>query len=190
MSGERGIPRPEALACRQYIATETLHELIREWRLHRHQMAFSEGACAGFSHAADDLEEIITAKRDERLDGPLDKKKGGVIRFVNPPRRHREAPELPNLREHLAELLDDDLLLADGFDNCLIGLCYTPGPGTRAVYDAEAIIRTLVEREGLSFEEAHEYFSVNIEGSYVGEKTPIFMTRLTEEPLLQAMLEE
>ena len=51
------------------------------------------------------------------------------------------------LRDRLAEEFGE-LLLADGFDHCLIGTCYTPGPGTRAVYDTELIIRSLVERQG------------------------------------------
>lgn len=85
----------------------------------------------------------------------------------------------PGLRDRLAEEFGE-LLLADGFDHCLIGTCYTPGSGTRAVYDTELIIRSLVDRDGLTHKEAEEHFSFNIEGGYHGEQTPIFLRRLPE----------
>jgi len=87
---------------------------------------------------------------------------------------------IPGLRDRLAEEFGE-LLLADGFDHCLIGTCYTPGPGTRAVYDTELIIRSLVDRDGLTYEEAEEHFSFNIEGGYHGEQTPIFLRRLPKD---------
>ena len=71
-----------------------------------------------------------------------------------------------------------EMLLADGFDDCIIGWCYTPGPGHRAVYDTEKIIKKLIGRDELSLEEAWEHFEFNIEGGYVGEKTPIFLRKL------------
>lgn len=84
------------------------------------------------------------------------------------------------IRDRLAEF-DPDILLADGFDDCIVGVCYTPGPGHRAVYDTEKIIDTLIKRDGLSLEEAWEHFEFNTEGSYVGEKTPVFLRRLQLE---------
>jgi hypothetical protein len=73
------------------------------------------------------------------------------------------------------------VLLADGFDDCIIGTCYTPGPGTRVVYDTDLIIQALVDRDGLTYEEAEDHFSYNIEGGYHGEQTPIFLRRLPDE---------
>jgi len=86
----------------------------------------------------------------------------------------------PKVRDKLADY-DPKMLLADGFDDCIIGICYTPGPGDRAVYDTELIIKTLVERDGLTYEEAWEHFDFNIEGGYHGEKTPIFLKRFDED---------
>jgi hypothetical protein len=63
----------------------------------------------------------------------------------------------------------------------VVGHCYTPGPGYRAVYDVDKMIETLVKRDGMTWEEAWEYFEFNTEGSYVGEKTPIFWRKLQEE---------
>lgn len=83
------------------------------------------------------------------------------------------------IRDTLAEM-DPYILMADGFDDCIVGYCYTPGPGYRAVYDVEKIIDTLTERDGMTWEEANEYFEFNTEGAYVGEKTPIFWRKLPE----------
>ena len=84
------------------------------------------------------------------------------------------------VREKLSHF-DPEMLLADGFDDCIVGTCYTPGPGFRAVYDVDRMIETLVERDGMSWEEAWEYFEFNTEGAYVGEKTPIFWRRFLED---------
>lgn len=84
------------------------------------------------------------------------------------------------VRDQLAEL-DHEMLLADGFDNAIVGWCYTPGPGHRVIYNANKIIETLTERDGMSLEEAWEYFEFNTEGAYVGEKTPIFWRNLPIE---------
>lgn len=62
------------------------------------------------------------------------------------------------------------MLTADGFDSCLIG----KDTKDRAVYDADAMIETLMVRDGMDREEAEEYFWFNIEGAYMGEETPIY----------------
>jgi hypothetical protein len=85
---------------------------------------------------------------------------------------------LPKLREHLSAEFDDEILLADGFDDCLIGIAYTwDSNGTRefvAIYSIDKIIKSMMN-DGMSYEDAYEYFDFNIEGGYVGRRTPIFM---------------
>jgi hypothetical protein len=67
-----------------------------------------------------------------------------------------------------------DLLLADGFDEALIG--YTEDSGEiKAVYDYDKIIEILIQRDDMEAEDAREYADFNIKGAYVGPKTPIFM---------------
>ena len=75
------------------------------------------------------------------------------------------------------------MLKIDGFDDALIGTSSvwrkTPGGGTESVhipvYDGERIITVLCEQSGMSYDEAIEYISFNIEGAYVGETTPIIV---------------
>ena len=61
--------------------------------------------------------------------------------------------------------------LADGFDDSILGYD-TKG---RVIYSINSILDTLVDRDGMSYEDAGEYFSFNIECAYIGEYTPIYM---------------
>ncbi len=69
-----------------------------------------------------------------------------------------------------------DLLTADGFDEAILGIVDDRwGSGEmRVVYDRKIITETLM-KQGMSEEEALEYFEFNIEGAYVGGSTPLFM---------------
>jgi hypothetical protein len=80
-----------------------------------------------------------------------------------------------NLNE-LLERLDPDVLKADGFDDAVIGVAYRCGSGDVLAYDFEKIILKLM-LDGMSREEAEEYFEFNILGAYVGEYTPVFISR-------------
>ena len=63
-------------------------------------------------------------------------------------------------------------LKADGFDDAVIGTCYNTG---RIVYSIERMLAILMERDGMSMEEAIEFFDFNIAGAYVGEMTPMYV---------------
>ena len=74
---------------------------------------------------------------------------------------------------------------ADGFNDAIIGVAERCGSDDILVYDAEKCIEILVERDGMSYEEACEYFSFNVSGAYVGEGTPTFVWVLTPEEALE-----
>tara|TARA_R100001460_G_scaffold10094_10_gene23916 strand:- start:3415 stop:3666 length:252 start_codon:yes stop_codon:yes gene_type:complete len=77
-------------------------------------------------------------------------------------------------KEDLMEILaEEECLTADGFDDALVGCTY--GANVVAVYDIDRVIEILVE-EGMDYNDAVEHADFNIVGSYVGEKTPIFMS--------------
>ena len=63
-------------------------------------------------------------------------------------------------------------MLADGFDDALIGADYGQN---RAVYSIELMLQILMERDGMSLDEAIEYFDFNIGCAYVGELTPLYV---------------
>jgi hypothetical protein len=64
----------------------------------------------------------------------------------------------------------DDILLADGFNDALLGI----SSKNIAIYDVDKCI-TILEKQGMSQDDAVEYFYFNVEGSYVGEQTPIWI---------------
>lgn len=71
------------------------------------------------------------------------------------------------------------MLKIDGFDNALVGIASVWKDGGERVdtliYDGEKIITILCEQSGMSYDEALEYISFNIEDAYVGENTPIIV---------------
>ena len=71
---------------------------------------------------------------------------------------------------------DEGFLKADGFDAAIIGV----SSDYRLVYSIEKIIEILVSRNNWTHEDAAEYFFFNIECSYLGEKTPIFINLVND----------
>ena len=68
------------------------------------------------------------------------------------------------------------MLLADGYDSAIIGYAINPvSQKNVVVYDVERILKILFERDGMSIEQAEEFFNFNIVGSFVGEQTPIYV---------------
>ena len=76
---------------------------------------------------------------------------------------------------------DEEILTADGFDYALIGVCERAGQPTIAMYDKDKCINLLIERDGMTEEEAEEYFYFNVVGAWVGEYTPCFATLYKED---------
>jgi hypothetical protein len=74
--------------------------------------------------------------------------------------------------EALAEL-NPEACTMDGFDEALIGLVYRKLLDPIALYDQQRCIGIL-ERQGLSREEAEEYFYFNCDDAWLGEGTPAF----------------
>lgn len=71
---------------------------------------------------------------------------------------------------------DEELLSATGFEDCVIGVAYDKTVSTnRLVYSRSKCIDLLVERDGMTFEEAEEFFDFNVVDAYVGNKTPLFV---------------
>ena len=76
------------------------------------------------------------------------------------------------LIEKIAEL-DERILLADGFDEAVIGVTYRDTELV-ALYSADKILQILVNEHDMPYDEAVEYFEYNIEGAYMGTKTPVY----------------
>ena len=84
--------------------------------------------------------------------------------------------EEETIRDKLAEHFGDDLMFATNFDNAIIGVSMGISCGTKVVYDAEEMARTLVISEGMTEQEAWEYLEFNTFNAYIGDNTPIFVS--------------
>jgi hypothetical protein len=69
-------------------------------------------------------------------------------------------------------------LKADGFDDCLIGIGLSFGKHGTLVYDQAKVIQKL-EEQGMTNEEAFEYYEYNILGACLGDNMPIFVEQLS-----------
>ena len=78
------------------------------------------------------------------------------------------------MKEALAKL-DADLLFADGYDDCILGITIRNGVPV-VLYSSSRIIQSL--SKDMTEEEAAEYFEFNINGAYVGERTPMYVETL------------
>ena len=78
--------------------------------------------------------------------------------------------------QELLEDLDPPALTADGFEDALIGYVERFGMSAVALYDRDKCIQVLVDRDGMTEEEAEEFFSFNTIGAWVGDATPCFAT--------------
>ena len=66
-------------------------------------------------------------------------------------------------------------MLADGFEEAFIGICRRFGQGPLAAYSYEMCIAILMKRDGMTYEDAVEFFDFNVIGAWVGEGTPVYI---------------
>ena len=84
-------------------------------------------------------------------------------------------------KELLAEV-NEEMLFADGYEDALIGYVERFGMEPIALYDRNKCIQILMKRDGMSFEEASEFFAFNTIGAWMGDSTPAFATIIPRKP--------
>jgi hypothetical protein len=70
------------------------------------------------------------------------------------------------------------LVKADGLDDAIFGVTEVTRDGQPydvMVYDTEAIVRILVHRDKMSYEDAVDWMEFNIVCAFVGPHTPLFV---------------
>ena len=71
---------------------------------------------------------------------------------------------------------NEEAVLADGFDEAFIGMVERCGlPAPVVLYDKGKCIQILIDRDGMTYEDAEEFFDFNVTGAWVGEYTPMFL---------------
>ena len=79
----------------------------------------------------------------------------------------------------IQELRDEfagNMLTADGFEDAFIGVSERFGRSPIVAYDKDKCIQILIDRDGMDYEEAIEFFDFNVIGAWVGDGTPEFIT--------------
>ena len=82
-----------------------------------------------------------------------------------------------SLDEWLQEFGTPELIFADGFIEAIVGVA-TQFNRDFVVYDHEKCIYILMKRDGMTYDEAIDFFYFNVIGAYVGDSTPAFMKKI------------
>jgi len=81
-------------------------------------------------------------------------------------------------KEDIIEL-NPNMMFMDGFDDAIVGVCYQYGRPPVVAYSLRKVITKLME-DGMTEEEALEYWEFNQLGAYMGENTPVFIEQEDE----------
>lgn len=74
--------------------------------------------------------------------------------------------------EDYAKQSGENLILIDGHDDAIIGICQKFN-SVSVLYDKDKIIKKLAKH--MDYDDALEYFDFNIVGAYLGDETPTFL---------------
>ena len=80
--------------------------------------------------------------------------------------------DLSQIKPLRRDQLPEEALVADGFAEAIIGYAYRLSDPI-VIYDRAKCIEILMR--DMSYDDACEYFSFNVEGAYVGPSTPLFI---------------
>tara|TARA_R110001583_G_scaffold36735_1_gene120767 strand:- start:241 stop:498 length:258 start_codon:yes stop_codon:yes gene_type:complete len=71
--------------------------------------------------------------------------------------------------------LNPEAMMADGFDEALLGMCVQFGTAPLVAYDYEKCVNILMKRDHMTKQEAVDFMEFNVIGAYVGLNTPVFI---------------
>lgn len=80
-----------------------------------------------------------------------------------------------SLKDWIADF-NPEALMADGFDDAIVGVAERCSQPALVVYDGEKCLEILMAG-GMDRSEAQEYFNFNTLGAWVGPNTPLFLWR-------------
>jgi hypothetical protein len=67
--------------------------------------------------------------------------------------------------------MDDEAIVLDGYDPAIMG----KSSEGKVVYDSDGIITILIKRDGMTREDAQDFFWANVECLRAGELSPLFV---------------
>jgi hypothetical protein len=78
-------------------------------------------------------------------------------------------------REWLEDEYPEALVMEERYDDCIIAAGTNFSGAQFVVYDFNKVICVLMEQDGMTWEEAWEWYEFNMLGSYVGMSTPAYV---------------
>jgi len=79
----------------------------------------------------------------------------------------------------------EGIISLDGLESCIVGVVEEFGQEPKLLYDTQKIL-TELQLQGMTEEEAVEYYTFNIIGGYFGKQTPCFLVERAEHAPSQA----
>lgn len=83
-----------------------------------------------------------------------------------------------SIREDIASVYEEVLLFSETeYDAAIVGMATRCGLPDLVVYDFDKLKQIIMDRDGCDADEATEWITVNMMGSYAGERTPLVLNR-------------
>ena len=79
------------------------------------------------------------------------------------------------IEDYNIDEIAEGAIILDGLDDAIVGVTEEFGNGRRILYSADKIIGILMERDGMTWHEAVEFYDYNILGLHTGEQNPVFL---------------
>jgi hypothetical protein len=84
-----------------------------------------------------------------------------------------------DIEDYCLNFFDDSIITADGFELAFLGCGYSFS-GAYAIYNFFTCLEILMQRDGMTYDEAEEYFEYNVTGAFVGDRMPVFLLSMKE----------
>ena len=84
-----------------------------------------------------------------------------------------------DIQDYCLNFFDDSIITADGFELAFLGCGYSFA-GAYAIYNFSTCMEILMQRDGMTYDEAEEYFEYNVTGAFVGDRMPVFLLSMKE----------
>lgn len=104
---------------------------------------------------------------------------GAPVALISLDALRRQASPDRALRDLMADTIDNELLFIDpdAMDSAIMGVARLEGDGFSVVYNRQKLVEQFAA-DGMDEDDADEWVSFNIEGAYVGSRTPFIMAPL------------
>jgi hypothetical protein len=89
--------------------------------------------------------------------------------------RTLDIDDIEGIKAKLDEFTEGEAIFADGLDEALIGIGRRFNSNPVACYSIPHILSIFQKRDGMSYEDAVEFFEFNVIGGWFGDYTPMFV---------------